>query len=209
MKLPLWAIALILACEATLIAVLVPGDWMKSTITTEQVYVAETIGEEERRYIEGKATEWFNETLVDTGFLHAMHRFLIPSEEEKAKSKGLENMGGWWFNFLEGRIVAFQYMAYHMFARLALLLTWLPYMAILLMPALYDGYNTWQIKKTNFDYSSPIIHRFSLKAAGMALVVMVSLFLSPFAMNPLIIPSVVMVSCAMLGIAVGNLQKRI
>jgi hypothetical protein len=121
----------------------------------------------------------------------------------------MEQMGKAWFGWVEGRIKALAKLIYQFCMRLALLASWAPYMLILLLPALYDGLMTWKIKRTNFDYASPVIHRYSMRGTGLLLTGLFIAFFAPFALDPVIIPVTIMVCCVLIGLMVGNFQKRV
>ncbi|WFO14537.1 DUF4400 domain-containing protein (plasmid) [Edwardsiella ictaluri] len=153
----------LLVIETVMILLLIPGDWTDKAIKRESVLVEKSLGIESRHWIQSKASEWFKESVVDSGFYDGMHRTLIPSEEERLKSRGMQNMGGGWFSWVKGRIDALVSIIYQFYTRVALLLAWAPYMLILFAPAVYDGVMTWKIKRTNFDYASPVLHRYSVR----------------------------------------------
>ena len=171
--------------------------------------MASSFGSETLHWINSQADRWYQTAMIDSGFYEGMYHTFIPTEEEKQRSKGMENMGWWWFNWLEGRIKAFAKVVYQFFTRAALLLNWVPYMLILLIPAIHDGMMTWKIKRTNFDYASPIIHRYGARCTGYIVLALAIAFFTPIALNPNIIPMVMMVSCVLIGITLGNMQKRV
>src|SRR5690606_33785450 len=117
--------------------------------------------------------------------------------------------GEYVFPFMEDRIEALQRVVFHVMIRVGLLVTWVPFMLILLIPAVIDGYNTWQIKKLTFEYSSPVLHRYSIKGIFALIIGMFCLMILPFALNPMIIPTSFIFLCLFVGLAVSNLQKRI
>ncbi len=91
----------------------------------------------------------------------------------------MENFAHTWLAWVEGQIEAFGKVIYQFYVRLALLFTWLPYMLILCIPAIFDGWATWKIKQTNFDYVSPAIHRYSMRGLMILLIGLVLTFLLP------------------------------
>lgn len=209
MKKPLWVVVLILVAELAVVLLLVPGDWTAQTVKKEEQLIESHLGSRARTWIYGKADDWYQSAMVDSGFSAGMYYVLIPTDEQKANSKGMESMGSWWFEWVEGRITAFREMTYQFMARAALLAVWAPYMLLLLIPALYDGIMVRNIKRSNFDYSSPVLHRYSARFTWHLLVGMLIAFFLPIALNPVFIPVILMLCCVLIGIMVGNLQKRI
>lgn len=208
MKQPLWLVLWVIALEAIIVLVLIPGDWTARVIEEESQLLEIRLGQEEHRWVHDRARKWFNTSLIETGYYNAARNHLIPTEEQKVNSKGMQNMGGSWFNWAESRLQAVANAYYHILARFALLLTWLPYFLILLVPAVFDGVTTWRIKRTNFAYSSPLLHQYSTQGIGYIIVFLVALFLAPIVLDPVIIPAAIMIACVMAGLMIGNFQKR-
>lgn len=209
MNKPWFMVVILLLCEITLILLLIPGDWTKKQIKQEKIYIEQSLGKETRQWIDARANNWYNKSVLDSGFYEGAFQLLIPTEAEKRRSRGMENMGHDWFVWVEGRIHAMFNVVYQFLSRLALLVAWLPYMLILFIPACYDGYMTWQIKRTNFDYASPVMHRYSVRGAVFLLFGLLAAFMAPIALNPIIIPAAMMGVCVLFGLTFGNVQKRI
>lgn len=209
MKKPLWLVVWLLALELVAILLLIPGDLTGRAIERESELVQQSLGREARNWITMKANTWYDASIIESGLYDATYRTLIPSEEEKKRSRGMEHMGGLWFEWVEGRIDAVSKVIYQFYARLALLANWAPYMLLLLLPAAFDGLMTWRIKRTNFDYASPVIHRYAVRGTVAVMIGLTIAFFVPFALNPSIIPLAMMVCCVLLGLALGNLQKRV
>lgn len=209
MKMPFWLVALFLALEAVVVLLLVPGDWTDRAIKKERVLVSQIMGQESAEWIQSKADQWYQSSMLDSGFYAAMYHHLIPTEQERRNSRGLETFGGKVFVWVDDRLEAFGNVVYQFLARSALLFMWAPYLLLILLPAIYDGVMTWQIKRSNFAYASPVIHRYSLRLNGLLAVGLLIAFTAPIALSPIIIP-IVMVACSVLvGLSISNLQKRV
>jgi hypothetical protein len=209
MKKPYWLVALLLAAELFLILVFVPGKWTEQVIVNESAMVERTLGHNSVQWINERALRWYSSTMVDSGVYQGLHTLLIPSPEERARSRGMENLGSTIFPWLEDRLFSMMRVFYQVFARMALLMVWAPYMLILLIPAMYDGWLNWKIKRTNFDYASPVIHRYGVRGIVLMLQILLIAFFAPIALNPIVIPFAMMIACVMIGLAMGNIQKRI
>lgn len=209
MKKPLWLVAWLLVIEVLVILLLIPGDWINKTIQRELELMEKNLGYETRQWISNTAGDWYKTSMLDSGFYDAIYRTLIPTEDERKKSKGMEDMGQIWFAWVEGRIKSFTNVIYQFYMRLALLYSWAPYLLILFIPAVYDGLMSWKIKRTNFDYASPVVHRYSIRGALFLGVGLFIAFFAPIALNPMVIPVAMMLCCVLLGLALSNVQKRI
>lgn len=209
MKSPWILTAWLLVIELGVILLLVPGTWTERAIARESALVEQWLGVQTRDWIEDRADGWFQASIIDSGFYASAHHTLIPTEEEKAASRGMRDMGAAWFVWIEGRLDALVSLVRQFYARVAMVLVWAPYLLILFVPAAYDGVMTRRIKRTNFDYASPVLHRYSLRGIALVAIGLFIAFSAPFALNPLIIPVAMMVCCVLIGLALSNLQKRI
>lgn len=209
MRLPLWIITIVLSLELLIIITLIPSTWTEQVIYKETELLQSRMGYEQAKWVHTTARRWFDKTLIDNGLYDEIHRFLVPSAEERAKSKGLEDLGLFWFDYVDNRLRSLANSIYHLYSRVALMWSWLPYFLVVLIPALYDGYCTWRIKRTNFSYSSPVVHQFSTIGMFWALVLLFCVFVLPIVLEPMIIPAVIMMLCIMAGLAIGNTSKRI
>lgn len=209
MKKPFWLVALLLAVEMFLILVFVPGQWTERVIQKESAMVERTLGTSTVTWINEHALDWYMKTMIDSGVYYSLHKVMIPSQEERARSRGMENLGAQIFPWVEDRLAALMHVVYQVYARTALLAVWAPYMLILLLPAIWDGAMNWKIKRTNFDYASPVVHRYGARGVLITGQVLLVAFFAPIALNPIVIPFAMMIACVMVGLTVGNLQKRI
>ncbi len=209
MKQPFWMVILLFVIELGVVLLLVPRDWTQQAIIKEEGYVERTLGQQSRDWIQGRANNWYQKSMVDSGAYEAMYQHLIPSQQQKANSRGAQDLGVLFFKWWEGRLEALSLVIYQLFTRLALILLWLPYMTILFVPALFDGYMTLKIKRTNFAYASPVIHRYSVRGIRTLGIAMLIAFFLPIALDPIFIPVMLMAGCVFIGLAAGNLQKRI
>lgn len=209
MKAPLWLIAWVLVLELFLILTFVPGEWTESVIKSERQKISQSLGVETVEWIHGKADKWYNATMIDSGVYDAMHHAVVPTRKERDSSRGMEGLGAAVWPWVENRLGALMYVIYQVFARVALLMVWAPYMLILFVPAVWDGLMSWRIKRTNFGYSSPVIHRYGIR--GMAAILQLTLiaFFAPIALNPIFVPIAMMGVSVMIGMAIANFQKRV
>ncbi len=198
----------LLLVDLLAVFMLIPANWTEEVIARERALVEKSLGVQTRAWIDAKASAWFRASVVASGVREGAYRLLVPSPEERRGSRGMEELGRSWFTWVEGRIAATLKTLYQFYRRLALFLVWAPYMPILLVPAIHDGSMTRRIKRTNFDYASPVLHRYSLLGVACLTFGLFVVFFLPVALDPLVIPLVMMSCCVLLGLGVANLQKR-
>ena len=97
------------------------------------------MGDEEVKSVKAKADSWFNALMVESGFVPSVQRFLLPQKNTANTIDGEEGANKAWFNFIEKRIEAIQRVVYHVLVRFSVLLTWLPFLLLTIIPSLYDG----------------------------------------------------------------------
>ena len=192
---------------------------MEERRETEKIEAAEQTAEEHRMIasqmgadtaeaVALKADGWYDRWIVETGVVDALHS-AVPTEEEKAASRGLENSFDLFFEYELSRIEALLDVFYWAFKRLALLLVWLPVMAPVFLLALGDGLLQRKIRMQTFAFSSPLIQEASGTIAVATTFVILLLFFLPFAVPPLAAPALLAVASLFIGICFANLRKRI
>lgn len=209
MKLPLWVMIWILAIESVFVLALIPGEWTTAVVEKESELMLSRLGREEHRHVYQTATRWYNDTWVENGFYEAVYHHLVPTPEQINASSGMQGLGNTWFTWVGERLNAISMSYYHTLMRFALLMTWAPYFLILLLPSLYDGFASWHIKRTNFDFASPVVHRYSVAILLYLSTAIIALFITPIVIEPLLVPGFMIVFCVFIGQIVGHLNKRV
>lgn len=202
-------IAIILVCEILAIILVIPGSFASKTIKNEMEMAYSYLGGEGGNFIDENGRKWKDSVYYDTGFYDAAYWMFIPTEEERQKSRGLENLGTIWFKYAESRLEALEDVIHMAANRYAMLLLWMPAIVILLIPALVDGHMSRRIKQSSFNYSSPILHHYAGRFIALISFALAMLFTLPFSLNPIILPIALMLVAVAFGIALGNFQKRI
>jgi len=190
------------------VLVFVPGNVTENVIQKEAAMIDASMGVETRNMIHHKAQTWYKSSIIDSGFYEGMYKLFIPTQEEREKGVGMKDFGKKYFVWIENRIDALTTVFYQFFTRVALFTIWMPYMLIILLPAMYDGYMTWKIKCTNFDYVSPVLHQASARGSLLLVIVLVISFFFPLVVPPLLVPVIMILVCILIGIGISNLQKR-
>lgn len=208
MNTPFWLVIWILIIEVIIIITLIPGEWTYRVIEKESYLLEKRLGVHEHRVIHDRAKRWYNSSLIDSGVYYTVRNHMIPTDEQIKKSTGMSDLGSVWFTWVDDRLKIIANTYYHILSRFSLILTWSPYFLILFIPAVYDGILTWRINRTNFAYPSPFIHQYSTHGLFYLFVGLVALFLAPIVLDPAIIPAAIMLACVLMGLIIGNMQKR-
>lgn len=208
MKSLFWALIL-LFIEAALVLCFVSPDHANEQIEKESTYIARDLGHETAEAVSNDAHEWYDRWIRANRVEEAVHDFFIPTKEQKARSRGLENLGDPVFPIVESRIEAFFDMLFWMLRRLSLFLMWLPMMAPILILSLADGWLKRRIKQQTFEYASPFWHKNAFHAAVVASTILITLFFVPYAVDPSFAPCLLAITGILCGLAMSNIQKRI
>lgn len=197
--------------QMLMIMVLVPSSWLLSVVETEDEWLYEQLGVETASYVENSGYSWYNTTLVETGITTHLSSFFFMSEEERARSAGMQHLGEkTWFRWVEGRAEALRYLMIQVFERMAHIWLWIPYALILAIPAAWDGLMTWRMRQHSFEYSSPFWHRFSVSTFSLICMSLLIGLFSPIPIPPFILPMVIVFLIPVLAIAlISNMPKRI
>ncbi|MDM1717347.1 DUF4400 domain-containing protein [Thiopseudomonas alkaliphila] len=206
-----WMAVIVFFGQLLAVAIFTPFGWASKAMEQEKVYIERHLGHDGSRAIFREATRWHKKVLIDSGVYAAAVDTLIPTARQKERSKGIENMGTTegWFRWVKRRIDTVSKVIHHTFMRISLLKLWSPYILIFLVPAAYDGLMTWKVKRTNFSYVSPVLHRYGIRGIGLLFIVFLLMFFAPIAVDPIFIPFALIIACLLFGMALGNMQKRI
>lgn len=193
------------------VAIFTPMGWAVDAIEKEKAMIAQVMGSSGGRFISAEADDWHKTFIIDSGLYAGTVKMLIPTKKQKERSKGIERMGTaeGWFGWVQERIDTVSKVIHHTMMRVSMLKMWLPYILIILIPAAYDGLMTWKIKRTNFAYVSPVLHRYGARGVVLIAIIFLLLFFAPIAVHPIYIPVGLIAVCLLIGLMIGNTQKRI
>jgi hypothetical protein len=196
--------------EIILVACLVSDQWAREIQVAEDQMLIAYIGVEKEAEIRWTSQHWFDRLFVKTGIQESVYHYFIPTERERQLSKGFEDVGRRdFFPFIQSRLDVFWDTVYQMIKRLIMAWVWWALLAVTLMPFAIDGLIRRKISQTNFDYPSPMAHRYSLYVMlGAAYLLFMGLTL-PFPVPPQAIPVGIFMVAVALNVFLANTQKRV
>lgn len=195
--------------EVFLVGAFVQESWFKARIQTETDTAVAWLGGDTVKAVYRAADRIFESTFVETGIYDTSYELFIPSDAERRRSRGMENMGKEIFEAVDKRLEVMWMAVYQVVVRVLMLFLWVPYFLIVLIPAVVDGYMIREIKKTNYGFSSPAIHRYSIYLMGLVTYGIVLTLFSPVNVNPVVYPAAIMIIVTSIHFIVSNTQKRI
>jgi len=201
---------LIWLLEIILVASFVSDRWTREIQTTEDKMLIAYFGVEKDAEIRVTSQKWFDRLFVRTGIRESIYHYFIPTERERQLSKGFEEVGRYdLFPFIQSRLDVLWDTVYQMIKRLIMARVWLPFLAVTLVPFAIDGLIRRKISQTNFDYPSPMAHRYSLYAMLGAVYLLFMGLTLPFPVPPQSIPVGIFIVAFAMNVFFANTQKRV
>jgi hypothetical protein len=196
--------------EILFVTALVSDEWLRSVQHSEDAMIVSYLGAAKDREIRRDAQDWFDKLFARTGIQDSVWHYFIPTEAERQGSMGFEDVGrDNLFPFMAGRLQVLWDSVYQMLRRFLLIIAWWPYLLAAVLPFAVDGMVQRKIKQSNFAYSSPLVHRYSLYAIlGLIYILLLSLTL-PFPIPPQAIPIAWTVIALGMNVYLTHTQKRV
>tara|TARA_B100000424_G_scaffold239268_1_gene205886 strand:- start:5421 stop:6023 length:603 start_codon:yes stop_codon:yes gene_type:complete len=196
--------------EIVLMVLVIPTDHIDKVVAKEQGLGTLFLGQETQKAVSQRAQAFYDATMVDTGAYRAIYHHFIPTEAERLASRGMEKLGSnIIFPYAQSRIEAFSSLVYLAMLRFSAFLMWAPYLLIMALPAIYDGYCQWQVQRVSYGYSSPVVHRIGLLGAGSVFIILLLVMLAPISVPPIVLPAAGIVMAFMTMISLKHLSKRV
>ena len=201
---------LIWLLEIILVASFVSDRWTREIQAAEDQMLIAYFGVKKDTEIRQTSQKWFDRLFVKTGIRESIYRYFIPTERERQLSKGFEEVGRHdLFPFIQSRLDVLMDTLYQMIKRFIMAWVWLPFLAVTLIPFALDGLIRRKISQTNFDYPSPLAHRYSLYVILGAVYLLFMGLTLPFPVPPQSIPMGIFVVAFALNVLLANTQKRV
>ena len=185
------------------------SDFAKENTIKEGIKIEQVLGTETAIAVTQQADKWFYDLIEKINIEERTIRHFVPTEEEKARSRGMENMGDWLFPIVEDRVVGTFDMIFWIFKRIALMLIWLPLLVPLCLVATFDGILQRRIKLENFAMASPLKQRIGTLGSVFCSCALMLWFFLPYAIDPHVAPALLGIIAMLIGLSVGNMQKRL
>ena len=196
--------------EFIVIAAMVSESWSLTVINKEQAMARVYLGAATAQQIKNDTDAFYDTVFIESGVVATVDNYFVPTEETRRRSGSLADLGrDNVFPVIEERLNVIWASVYQMVYRLMGFLVWLPYLGLFFLPALIDGLMVRQIKKTNFDYASPLVHRIALHSLWLTAYLLLLALFAPLPLPPWLIPMAGAVIAMALGLLAANTQKRI
>ncbi|MBD9362348.1 DUF4400 domain-containing protein [Methylomonas fluvii] len=196
--------------EVILVASFVSDRWTREIQATEDRMLIAYFDAKKEAEIRHTAQHWFDQLFVRTGMRESVYRYFIPTERERQMSKGFEDVGrNDLFPFIQSRLDVLWDTVYQMIKRFVMACAWLPFLAVVILPFAVDGLIRRKVSQTNFDYPSPMAHRYSLYVMLGALYLLLMGLTLPFPVPPQSMPIGIFIVAWAMNTLLANTQKRV
>lgn len=199
---------IVLLLHVVAYAILVQESWLQSTLTREQDAHYAFLGEEHARYAEVRATNVYNRWFVNSGVMAHSFQALIPTAEQRANSRGIENLGSQIFPWVEKRIRAWWTLVYQVLLRFSNAMLWWPFFILCAAPFIVDALVTRRVKATTFGLTSPHLQGIAARAIPIILLGYFLVMFAPIFIHPAWVPGIILVTSAALWLGVSQFVKR-
>ena len=189
-------------------ALVVKETWLLQTLQQERVAQHQFLGEEYASYSDVRAQNLFTRVFVNSGVMKNSFATMLPTEQQRANARGMENVGHNVFPWVEQRIRTWWTMVFQVFVRLSYAMMWWPFLVLALVPFVVDAWITRRVKSTTFALTSPHIQGIAIRALPVLVIGYFLLMFAPFYIPPSSAPVLIFVTCALLWFGVTHFVKR-
>ncbi len=205
-----WPIAVIaILLQVIVVLTLVPNAWMAKVQERERALLISGLGHSGAAWVSRKGYDWYMTAFFNSGAVKGTYDLFIPDRQKRPAERGFERFGTPWFKYVEGRLSAFWTAVSLMSCRAAMAIVWLPYLMILAVPSVLDGMMMWRARREGFAFSSPVVHRYSLRASHALAWLSVISLTAPLAIHPLVFPALLFGAVLSLGVVASSMPRRI
>ncbi|MCD8339329.1 MAG: DUF4400 domain-containing protein [Burkholderiales bacterium] len=195
---------------------LLPNEYLDKILNSEQEYISTEVGQDKAAELQNSAVEMFNKAIVESGVYEKIHEKLTPitpaknSKQDNGLYEHIRKMGRSSWYYVSKRIEACFKLFYIAVLRLEVfffcMLTAFPF---ILVPATWRGIKMRQKARTNFSYSSPIMHKYATSALFTFIFAPIVALLMPFPLMPVVfaVTAVFIGQCT--GLYIASIQKRL
>lgn len=201
----LW-IMLIAFCFLGLPAISTPNDIM-GRVVRELSMIEGSLGKAETSKVTKTASGIYNALFVETGFVKTAGKAVVSEEEKEQTTPLFGNAVSSMADKTNDYIQGFSALCFALLVRVAIILSWLPYIAPFLLAATMDAAISRKIKFESFGFSSPI--KFAAAAHMLIVVVFLPLLylVVPLPITPLFVPFWALISAVPIVMLVSNTQR--
>jgi hypothetical protein len=142
-----------------LFTVILREDWVAQTIATERGDAERMLGPALTAELAARGARWSDAALVGSGIVDASYALFTVPAAGLAQDSGFDAAVPWYRAWFERRLAVLFALAGQCFQRASFALPWLPAGLLLILPCTLDGVVRRQVRRSTFDYCSPLVYR--------------------------------------------------
>jgi hypothetical protein len=209
LKFTFWNALGVFLLEFILICLLIPESFVKTQMREEVMDIADKLGQPTAEEVRTKTTDTFDKLFVRSGVYTTIHRMVIPTEAERMRSVGMEDLGQGIFPYVEERLEAMWYSVTQVIMRVFHFMIWLPFLLLIIVPAILDGIYQRKIRISTFRHVSALRHRAGFQGVVTIIFGLFILAMMPFSIPTLLFPVVGVAIAFMVNMSITFTQKRL
>lgn len=208
----LWSVFATIALffiEFILFAAFIPSDWAATSAERETRWLVQTQGADSADAIIDRAERWYRAAFIDTGVAPWTYHMYAPDDDTPVEPgfEGVAENPIW--DWTRGRLDVIWGSLAMALQRISLIISWLPFLTILLIAAVGDGWVRRRIRQHGFAYSSPLAHRVGVVGIALTWIIVALWLLMPFPVHALVLPLLCVITAVLLDLMVTHTQKRV
>lgn len=196
------------ALQLIAILFLIPSDHVTEYGQGERTRVASVLGAESEQRITQRADMWFDMLFVRTNIYPWIHEFLFDRYTTDTEVGGSFDDRGT-SDWIEERFESVWLSVYMSMYRVGTILFWVPFIALILIPAMIDGWSEREKRKWRFIFSSPGVHASSKTIYWLLGMGLLALIMFPIRVDVMVYPIIMLIATMVGWSMIINLSKRI
>lgn len=193
--------------QTTLVVLLVNAEWLERQGLREQASAQAYLGPVLHERVRARAMSIYRDWLVDTRVVSTSYERLLPARG--VEQYGMEGLAPWFFAWLEDRLDALWWLAFHAIYRVQTLWEWLPVIGSFVAVSAIDGIASRRIKRSSNGYASADRYALSRRVLFLLLFAPLLYLFLPISIAPVAIPVWGAALAVALAMFTANLQQQI
>ncbi|KLV03480.1 hypothetical protein ABT56_18755 [Photobacterium aquae] len=202
-------IMIILAFQVITLLTFVDEELMAKIIADEVSYMDEYYTEDLTNKILNDGNDLYTRLIVETGVEFEIYNALIPDEYLRTGQIQDDQLATNIFGYSYDRISSFFESIRFSMIRMYSIASWGKLMIMMIIGFVLTGYKLRQIKKTNFDYTSPLRQEYAQRLTVFMPVIVWLVIWCPLAISPFFYPLMGFILALSLSLFISNTAKKV
>ena len=202
-------VGLLFALNVMAYAVIISPEHLIDVRVGELDGLDQVFGEAGADDLRRRSDGWFDALFGRSGIHDASYRLFVPERDDLQTTDGTARVAQAIFPHVAQRLDVFWLWILQTLLRLATVVAWLPLLALAAWPCAVDGWVVRQIRRTNFDFSSPVAYNLAAIVLTLSLIACGLILFLPITITPLLVPACATLLVLSSWVMTRNLQKKL